>query len=114
MFDGLDDERSSSCSEESSGGSASSPEESEEEDGPGLGAAGGGGGIGGGGVGGGGGGGGGGILPLTSPGSSSLTLIKTNGQLYTYPDGKAGMGECVCNVCVILYAQRVKGQWQSG
>ncbi|KAK0149446.1 MBT domain-containing protein 1 [Merluccius polli] len=85
MFDGLDDERSSSCSEESSGGSASSPEESEEEDGPGL-EAGGGGGIGG--------GGGGGILPLTSPGSSSLTVIKTNGQLYTYPDGKAGMATC--------------------
>ncbi|KAG7272691.1 hypothetical protein CRUP_029630, partial [Coryphaenoides rupestris] len=78
MFDGLDDERSSSCSEESSAGSASSPEESEEEDGPGLGA----------GV------GGGGILPLTSAGSSSLTLIKTNGQLYTYPDGKAGMATC--------------------
>ncbi|CAL8282416.1 unnamed protein product [Boreogadus saida] len=95
MFDGLDDERSSSCSEESSAGSASSPEESEEEDGPGLGA-GGGGGIGGGGGagGGGGGGGGGGILPLTSPVSSSLTLIKTNGQLYTYPDGKAGMATC--------------------
>uniref|UniRef100_A0A8C5FM07 MBT domain-containing protein 1-like n=1 Tax=Gadus morhua TaxID=8049 RepID=A0A8C5FM07_GADMO len=34
------------------------------------------------------------ILPLTSPGSSSLTLIKTNGQLYTYPDGKAGMATC--------------------
>lgn len=26
-------------------------------------------------------------------GASSLTLIRTNGQVYTYPDGKAGMGE---------------------
>ncbi|XP_036943628.1 MBT domain-containing protein 1-like isoform X2 [Acanthopagrus latus] len=26
--------------------------------------------------------------------SSSLTLIKTNGQVYTYPDGKAGMATC--------------------
>ncbi len=37
------------------------------------------------------GGGGGGVTQLTP--SSSLTLIKTNGQVYTYPDGKAGMGQ---------------------
>lgn len=29
-----------------------------------------------------------------SSSSSSLTLIKTNGQVYTYPDGKAGMATC--------------------
>ncbi|XP_031155890.1 MBT domain-containing protein 1-like isoform X2 [Sander lucioperca] len=28
------------------------------------------------------------------PPAPSLTLIKTNGQLYTYPDGKAGMATC--------------------
>uniref|UniRef100_A0A3Q3LDN7 MBT domain-containing protein 1-like n=1 Tax=Mastacembelus armatus TaxID=205130 RepID=A0A3Q3LDN7_9TELE len=38
-------------------------------------------------------GGGGGVTQLT-PASSSLTLIKTNGQVYTYPDGKAGMATC--------------------
>ncbi|KAF0033150.1 hypothetical protein F2P81_015440 [Scophthalmus maximus] len=75
LLDGLDEDRSS-CSTESSGGSgASSPEDSEDEE---LG---------------GGGGGGGGLTPLT-PSSSSLTLIKTNGQLYTYPDGKTGMATC--------------------
>ncbi|XP_062264208.1 MBT domain-containing protein 1-like isoform X3 [Platichthys flesus] len=76
MLDGLDEDRSS-CSTESSGGSgASSPEDSEDEE---LG------------------GGGGGVTPLTatsSSSSSSLTLIKTNGQVYTYPDGKAGMATC--------------------
>uniref|UniRef100_A0A672F4U5 FCS-type domain-containing protein n=1 Tax=Salarias fasciatus TaxID=181472 RepID=A0A672F4U5_SALFA len=30
----------------------------------------------------------------SSSSSSSLTLVKTNGQLYTYPDGKAGMATC--------------------
>lgn len=68
MLDGLEDR--SSCSSESSGGSgASSPEDSEDDE---LGE-------------------GGGGAPLTS--SSSLMLIKTNGQVYTYPDGKAGMGQ---------------------
>uniref|UniRef100_A0A3Q4HUH1 MBT domain-containing protein 1-like n=1 Tax=Neolamprologus brichardi TaxID=32507 RepID=A0A3Q4HUH1_NEOBR len=68
MLDGLDEDRSS-CSTESSGGSgASSPEDSEDEE---L--------------------GGGGVTQLNP--SSSLTLIKTNGQVYTYPDGKAGMGQ---------------------
>ncbi|XP_053299820.1 MBT domain-containing protein 1 isoform X3 [Pleuronectes platessa] len=76
MLDGLDEDRSS-CSTESSGGSgASSPEDSEDEE---L-------------------GGGGGVTPLTatssSSSSSSLMLIKTNGQVYTYPDGKAGMATC--------------------
>lgn len=73
MLDGLEEDRSS-CSTESSGGSgASSPEDSDEEE---LG------------------GGGGGVMQLTpSSSSSSLTLIKTNGQVYTYPDGKAGMGQ---------------------
>ncbi|XP_045899488.1 MBT domain-containing protein 1-like [Micropterus dolomieu] len=77
MLDGLEEDRSS-CSTESSGGSgASSPEDSEDEE---LG---------------GGGGGGGGVTQLTSTSSSSsLTLIKTNGQVYTYPDGKAGMATC--------------------
>uniref|UniRef100_A0A671WDL0 FCS-type domain-containing protein n=1 Tax=Sparus aurata TaxID=8175 RepID=A0A671WDL0_SPAAU len=75
MLDGLEEDRSS-CSTESSGGSgASSPEDSDEEE---LG---------------GGGGGGGGVTQLSSS-SSSLTLIKTNGQVYTYPDGKAGMATC--------------------
>ncbi|XP_075937081.1 MBT domain-containing protein 1-like [Anarhichas minor] len=65
---GLEEDRSS-CSTESSGGSgASSIEDSEEEE---L-------------------GGGGGGTQLTS----SLTLIKTNGQVYTYPDGKTGMATC--------------------
>uniref|UniRef100_A0A8C4HC06 FCS-type domain-containing protein n=1 Tax=Dicentrarchus labrax TaxID=13489 RepID=A0A8C4HC06_DICLA len=32
------------------------------------------------------------LTPSSS--SSSLTLIKTNGQLYTYPDGKTGMATC--------------------
>lgn len=67
MLDGLEEDRSS-CSTESSGGSgASSPEDSEDDE---L----------------------GGVTQLT-PSSSSLTLIKTNGQVYTYPDGKAGMGQ---------------------
>ncbi|XP_070836395.1 MBT domain-containing protein 1-like isoform X1 [Chaetodon trifascialis] len=70
MLDGLEED---SCSTESSAGSgASSPEDSDEEE---LG-----------------GGGGGGVTPTSS--SSSLTLIKTNGQVYTYPDGKAGMATC--------------------
>uniref|UniRef100_A0A672F628 FCS-type domain-containing protein n=1 Tax=Salarias fasciatus TaxID=181472 RepID=A0A672F628_SALFA len=46
----------------------------------------------------GGGEGGDGLTALTpsssSSSSSSLTLVKTNGQLYTYPDGKAGMATC--------------------
>lgn len=74
MLDGLEEDRSS-CSTESSGGSgASSPEDSEDEElGEGV---------------------GGGVTQLTPPSSSSsLTLIKTNGQVYTYPDGKAGMGQ---------------------
>ncbi|XP_073350681.1 MBT domain-containing protein 1-like [Pagrus major] len=73
MLDGLEEDRSS-CSTESSGGSgASSPEDSDEEE---LG------------------GGGGGVTQLSPSSSSSLTLIKTNGQVYTYPDGKAGMATC--------------------
>uniref|UniRef100_A0A669C981 FCS-type domain-containing protein n=1 Tax=Oreochromis niloticus TaxID=8128 RepID=A0A669C981_ORENI len=55
----------------SRGSGASSPEDSEDEE---L-------------------GGGGGVTQL-NPSSSSLTLIKTNGQVYTYPDGKAGMATC--------------------
>ncbi|XP_059204723.1 MBT domain-containing protein 1-like isoform X2 [Centropristis striata] len=76
MLDGLEEDRSS-CSTESSGGGsgASSPEDSDEEE-----------------LGGGGGGGGAQLAPSSS--SSSLTLIKTNGQVYTYPDGKAGMATC--------------------
>ncbi|XP_068605815.1 MBT domain-containing protein 1-like [Brachionichthys hirsutus] len=71
-LDGVEEDRSS-CSTESSGGSgASSPEDSDEEE---LG----------------GGGGGGAQHPPTS---SSLTLVKTNGQVYTYPDGQAGMATC--------------------
>lgn len=27
---------------------------------------------------------------------ASLPIIKNNGQVYTYPDGKAGMGQCIC------------------
>ncbi|XP_069381600.1 MBT domain-containing protein 1-like isoform X2 [Paralichthys olivaceus] len=70
MLDGLDEDRSS-CSTESSGGSgASSPEDSEDEE---LGGA---------------------VTQLSTSSSSSLTLIKTNGQVYTYPDGKAGMATC--------------------
>ncbi|XP_042360444.1 MBT domain-containing protein 1-like isoform X2 [Plectropomus leopardus] len=76
MLDGLEEDRSS-CSTESSGGSAaSSPEDSDEEE---LG---------------GGGGEGGGVTQLNPSSSSSLTLIKTNGQVYTYPDGKSGMATC--------------------
>ncbi|XP_041633796.1 MBT domain-containing protein 1-like [Cheilinus undulatus] len=72
MLDSLEEDRSS-CSSESSGGSGgSTPEDSEDEDY---------------------GGGGGGVTHL-NPSSSSLTLIKTNGQVYTYPDGKAGMATC--------------------
>lgn len=29
-----------------------------------------------------------------SPLPSNLPIIKNNGQVYTYPDGKSGMGEC--------------------
>ncbi|XP_042249227.1 MBT domain-containing protein 1-like isoform X1 [Thunnus albacares] len=77
MLDGAEEDRSS-CSTESSGGSgASSPEDSEDEE-----------------LGGGGGGGGVPQLSSSSSSSSSLTLIKTNGQVYTYPDGKAGMATC--------------------
>ncbi|KAG7506098.1 MBT domain-containing protein 1-like isoform X1 [Solea senegalensis] len=69
MMDGLDEDRSS-CSTESSGGSGvSSPEDSDDEE---L--------------------GGGGVTHITH--SSSLTLIKTNGQVYTYPDGRTGMATC--------------------
>ncbi|KAM6904761.1 MBT domain-containing protein 1-like [Xenentodon cancila] len=71
MLDGLEEDRSS-CSSESSGGTgASSPEDSEDEE---LGE-------------------GRGVTPLTTS-STSLMLIKTNGQVYTYPDGKAGMATC--------------------
>ncbi|XP_034062704.1 MBT domain-containing protein 1-like [Gymnodraco acuticeps] len=71
MLDGFEEDRSS-CSTESSGGSgASSPEDSDEEE---L--------------------GGGGGSHYNPSSSSSLTLIKTNGQVYTYPDGKAGMATC--------------------
>ncbi|XP_041859421.1 MBT domain-containing protein 1-like isoform X2 [Melanotaenia boesemani] len=76
MLDSLEEDRSS-CSTDSSGASgASSPEDSEDEEF---------------------GGGGGGLTQLTSSSSSSassLMLIKTNGQVYTYPDGKAGMATC--------------------
>ncbi|XP_035384819.1 MBT domain-containing protein 1-like isoform X2 [Electrophorus electricus] len=30
---------------------------------------------------------------------ASLPVIKTNGQVYTYPDGKAGMGLSTCEMC---------------
>lgn len=29
---------------------------------------------------------------------ASLPIIKNNGQVYTYPDGKAGMGQYECTV----------------
>ncbi|XP_015230930.1 PREDICTED: MBT domain-containing protein 1-like [Cyprinodon variegatus] len=68
MLDSLEEDRSS-CSSDSSGGSgASSPEDSEDEDF--------------------------GVGNQLSSSSSSLMLIKTNGQVYTYPDGKAGMATC--------------------
>ncbi|XP_076027578.1 MBT domain-containing protein 1-like isoform X2 [Genypterus blacodes] len=75
MLDAPDEERSS-CSEESSVASGcSTPEDSEEEEFSGVMAAG---------VG----------VSQLGPSSASLMLIKTNGQLYTYPDGKAGMATC--------------------
>uniref|UniRef100_A0A3Q0QWJ3 Mbt domain containing 1 n=1 Tax=Amphilophus citrinellus TaxID=61819 RepID=A0A3Q0QWJ3_AMPCI len=37
---------------------------------------------------------GGRVAQLNPSSSASLTLIKTNGQVYTYPDGKAGMATC--------------------
>ncbi|XP_074484100.1 MBT domain-containing protein 1-like isoform X2 [Sebastes fasciatus] len=65
--DGVDED-GSSCSSESSGGSGvSSPEDSDEDEPQ---------------------------LTPSSSSSSSLTLIRTNGQLYTYPDGKTGMATC--------------------
>ncbi|XP_047215539.1 MBT domain-containing protein 1-like [Girardinichthys multiradiatus] len=74
MLDSLEEDRSS-CSSDSSGGSGgSSPEDSDDED------------FGVGGV--------GNQLTTSSSSSSSLMLIKTNGQVYTYPDGKAGMATC--------------------
>lgn len=83
MLAGLEEERSSCSSDSSAGSGASSAEDSEEEE---LG----------------GGGGGGGMMQLTSsPSASCLTLIKTNGQVYTYPDGKAGMGQCSTAVTFI-------------
>lgn len=30
-----------------------------------------------------------------APLPSNLPIIKNNGQVYTYPDGKSGMGECM-------------------
>ena len=33
------------------------------------------------------------VVPATLP------IIKNNGQVYTYPDGKAGMGEYIQNTC---------------
>jgi hypothetical protein len=30
-----------------------------------------------------------------APLPSNLPIIKNNGQVYTYPDGKSGMGECL-------------------
>lgn len=81
MLAGLEEERSSCSSDSSAGSGASSAEDSEEEE---LG------------------GGGGGMMQLTSsPSASCLTLIKTNGQVYTYPDGKAGMGQCSTAVTFI-------------
>lgn len=86
MLDGLEEDRSS-CSTESSGGSgASSPEDSDEDE---L-------------------GGGGGVTQLTP--SSSLTLIKTNGQVYTYPDGKAGMGQSQPESLGLSFRLRTKTQ----
>uniref|UniRef100_A0A672Y440 FCS-type domain-containing protein n=1 Tax=Sphaeramia orbicularis TaxID=375764 RepID=A0A672Y440_9TELE len=67
MLDGGDEDRSSCSTESSAGSGASSPEDSEEEE-PQL-------------------------APPTSV-SPGLTVIKTNGQVYTYPDGKAGMATC--------------------
>lgn len=65
MLDGLEEEHSSCSSQSSTGSSASSPEDSDEEE---L--------------------GGGRLTQLTSS-----TLIKTNGQVYTCPDGQTGMGQ---------------------
>lgn len=73
MLDSLEEDRSSCSSDSSAGSAASSPEDSEDED------------FGVGGV--------GHQLTTSSSSSSSLMLIKTNGQVYTYPDGKAGMGQ---------------------
>ncbi|XP_014325779.1 MBT domain-containing protein 1-like isoform X1 [Xiphophorus maculatus] len=74
MLDSLEEDRSSCSSDSSAGSAASSPEDSEDED------------FGVGGV--------GHQLTTSSSSSSSLMLIKTNGQVYTYPDGKAGMATC--------------------
>lgn len=38
---------------------------------------------------------------------ASLPIIKNNGQVYTYPDGKAGMGQCM-GMCLEL-----KSEWIS-
>lgn len=32
---------------------------------------------------------------VVPPIPASLPIIKNNGQVYTYPDGKAGMGQCM-------------------
>lgn len=70
MLDGVEEERSS-CSGESSGVSgASSPEDSEEEEELE-----------------------GRMAPLAPSSSSSLTLAKTNGQVFARRDGKAGLGQ---------------------
>uniref|UniRef100_A0A1A8PEI3 Mbt domain containing 1 n=1 Tax=Nothobranchius pienaari TaxID=704102 RepID=A0A1A8PEI3_9TELE len=73
MLDSLEEDRSS-CSTDSSGASgASSPEDSDDEEFIGGEAQ---------------------LIPSSCASSSSLMLIKTNGQVYTYPDGKTGMATC--------------------
>uniref|UniRef100_A0A8C6MH95 Mbt domain containing 1 n=1 Tax=Nothobranchius furzeri TaxID=105023 RepID=A0A8C6MH95_NOTFU len=74
MLDSLEEDRSS-CSTDSSGASgASSPEDSDDDEefigGEAQ------------------------LIPSSCASSSSLMLIKTNGQVYTYPDGKTGMATC--------------------
>lgn len=47
---------------------------------------------------------------------ASLPIIKNNGQVYTYPDGKAGMGESsrrICNFCFLDSSPLLHGcQWR--
>lgn len=47
---------------------------------------------------------------------ASLPIIKNNGQVYTYPDGKAGMGQYICvlskqpdNCSIMLFGLNIKG-----
>lgn len=40
-----------------------------------------------------------------APLPSNLPIIKNNGQVYTYPDGKSGMGEYACLGLHVLRVQ---------